>query len=247
MRFSRSTISVSTLSCFSRAAIESPDWPPPITSTVGIAVGIACGCLAQVEPVRPAEIARIGVAARAVRRRVVPQSPSARRARSAASRPSGGCRRLSSGIRRMMPLPRPTFVSNLKMASIASVPARITLRGAARSGSTAKPLGAMLRASGGSAFRIASAAVQRLDLPAQRQHVAPVAVGMEQVLQRAVVRLRQRLLELAEPIVGGHRNVVRLVEHSALPFDRRLRGSSSAKAYTHSGGLRKVREMRMPP
>ncbi len=56
----------------------------------------------------------------------------------------------------MTPLPRPTFVSNLNMASIASVPARITLRGAARSGATAKPLGAMLRASGGSAFRIAS-------------------------------------------------------------------------------------------
>ena len=57
----------------------------------------------------------------------------------------------------MMPLPRPTLVSNLKMASIALVPARITLRGAARSGAMAKPQGAALRASGGSAFRIASA------------------------------------------------------------------------------------------
>ena len=57
----------------------------------------------------------------------------------------------------MMPLPRPTLVSNLKMASIALVPARITLRGAARPGAMAKPLGSALRASGGSAFRIASA------------------------------------------------------------------------------------------
>ena len=57
----------------------------------------------------------------------------------------------------MMPLPRPTLVSNLKMASMVLVPARITLRGAARSGSTAKPLGCIMFASGGSAFRMASA------------------------------------------------------------------------------------------
>ena len=57
----------------------------------------------------------------------------------------------------MMPLPRPTLVSNLKMASIALVPARITLRGAARPGAMAKPLRRALRASGGSSFRIASA------------------------------------------------------------------------------------------
>ena len=57
----------------------------------------------------------------------------------------------------MMPLPRPTLVSNLKIASIALVPARITLRGAARSGSIAKPRGAALRASDGSSLRMASA------------------------------------------------------------------------------------------
>ena len=57
-------------------------------------------------------------------------------------------------------------------------------------------------------------AVEGLDIPAQRQHVAPVAVGMEQGFQRAVVRLRQRLLELAKPIVGGYRTIVRPVEHA---------------------------------
>ena len=40
----------------------------------------------------------------------------------------------------MIPLPRPIAVSNLKIASIALVPARVTRRGAARSGSIRKPL-----------------------------------------------------------------------------------------------------------
>ena len=70
-----------------------------------------------------------------------------------------------------MPLPRPTLVSNLKMASIALVPARITLRGAPI-GAMAKPEGAVLRARGQRPQDRVSA-VQRLDVPAQRQHVAP--------------------------------------------------------------------------
>ena len=56
----------------------------------------------------------------------------------------------------MMPLPRPTLVSNLKIASIALVPARITLRGAARSGAIAKPDGARCAQAARSSFRMAS-------------------------------------------------------------------------------------------
>ena len=61
--------------------------------------------------------------------------------------------------------------------------ARITLRGAARSGSIAKPEGATRRASGASLAGWRRQPLRVLDIPAQRQHVARVAVaGMEQGL-----------------------------------------------------------------
>ena len=96
-----------------------------------------------------------------------------------------------------MPLPRPTLVSNLKIASIALVPARITLRGAARSGSIAKPVGAALRAQRRQRLEDRVGAVDRLDVPAQRQHVAPIAVGMEQRLQQRRRRTSPALLRTA--------------------------------------------------
>ena len=58
-----------------------------------------------------------------------------------------------------------------------------------------------------------SRAVDGLDVPAQRQHIAPIAIGVEQRIQQAVVGARQRVLELGEPIVGGYRKIVGLVEH----------------------------------
>src|SRR5262249_53217189 len=48
---------------------------------------------------------------------------------------------LASGVSRRTPLPRPSVVSNLKIASIALVPARVTKRGGVRSGSVLKPIG----------------------------------------------------------------------------------------------------------
>ncbi|MGY4450030.1 hypothetical protein ACVWZR_004690 [Bradyrhizobium sp. i1.3.1] len=46
-----------------------------------------------------------------------------------------------------MPLPRPITVSKLKMTSILLVPARVTQRGAARSGAIVKLVGAACGAS----------------------------------------------------------------------------------------------------
>src|SRR6185369_17797925 len=60
-------------------------------------------------------------------------------------------------------------------------------------------------------------AIQRLDVPAQRQHVAPVAVRMEQCLQQGFIGLSERFLELRKPVVGGYRTVVRPVEHGRYP------------------------------
>ena len=63
----------------------------------------------------------------------------------------------ASGINRRIPLPRPSAVSNLKIASIALVPALVTRRGAVRSGSILKPAGAVRPASAFSSVKMASA------------------------------------------------------------------------------------------
>ena len=95
----------------------------------------------------------------------------------------------ASGISRRIPLPRPCAVSNLKIASIASVPARVTRRGAARSGSILKPRGDGAAGVGLQSLQDGVGAVDGLQVPAQRQHVAPIAVGMKQGFQQAVVGL----------------------------------------------------------
>ena len=152
----------------------------------------------------------------------------------------------ASGIRRRMPLPRPTAVSNLKIASIAWVPARVTLRGAARSGSIAKPRGA---ARGGKRPQLVEdrvGAVEGLDVPAQRQHVAPIAVAVKQRVQQTVVGPRQRFLELRQPIVGAYRNVVGLVEHARFSSPAVCAAFSCIRSLYPFGMAQKGRD-EMPP
>jgi hypothetical protein len=50
-----------------------------------------------------------------------------------------------------------------------------------------------------------AAAADGLDLPGERQEVAPVSVGQEQGCQRRVVRCGQSLLETCEPLAYGPR------------------------------------------
>ena len=57
-----------------------------------------------------------------------------------------------------MPLPRPSAVSNLKIASIASVPARVTLRGARAVGIDAEAAG---RGAAGVGFQLSQDRVAR--------------------------------------------------------------------------------------
>ena len=101
------------------------------------------------------------------------------RARSAASRPSPVAVG-ASGVSRNMPLPRPSAVSNLKIASIAMVPARVTWRGAARSDRPQSRTARRWRRWRLQRLRDRVRAVDGLDVPAERQHIAPIAVGMEQ-------------------------------------------------------------------
>ena len=129
-----------------------------------------------------------------------------------------------------MPLPRPTAVSNLNIASIASVPARITLRGAGRSGSTAKPCGPARLAVRLELRQDRVGAVDGLQVPAQRQHVTPIAVGVKQGFQHTVVGGCECIFELSQPVIGGDRDIVGLVEHPRfswpLPLRRSLWGNS---------------------
>jgi len=72
----------------------------------------------------------------------------------------------SPGTRRRTPLPRPSAVSNLKIVSTASVPARVTRRGAVRLGSILKSVGRARPTCAFSSLAIAS---------------APLTVSMRQV------------------------------------------------------------------
>jgi hypothetical protein len=56
-------------------------------------------------------------------------------------------------------------------------------------------------------------AADRLDVPAQRQHVAPMAVGMKQGFEQAVVGFCERAFELRQPVVRGNPDIVSPVQH----------------------------------
>ncbi len=151
-----------------------------------------------------------------------------RRARSAASTPSAGRRRRhrarAAGCRCHGRAP----VSKSKIASMVLVPARVTRRGGARFGAILKSCAARpCGASAGSSCAIANAADERLEVPAQRQHVAPVTVGDGKGDPSA-----SRSASVSAPsnsssqACGGDGNILRPVQH-ARPRGR-LRGVSSA-------------------
>ena len=120
----------------------------------------------------------------------------------------------ASGISRRIPLPRPCAVSNLKIASIVLVPARVTRRGAARSGSIAKTARGGAAGVGFQLFQDRIGAVDGLQVPAQRQHVAPIAVGMKQRLQQDGRRaVASALSNCASQFSVADRNIVGFVQH----------------------------------
>ena len=56
-------------------------------------------------------------------------------------------------------------------------------------------------------------AVDGLQAPAQRQHIAPIAVGVKQGFQQAVIGFCERSFELRQPIFRGDRDIVGSVQH----------------------------------
>jgi hypothetical protein len=61
-------------------------------------------------------------------------------------------------------------------------------------------------------FQDGIGAVDRLQGPAQRQHVAPKTVGMKQGAQRAAIGPGDCAFEMRQPACRGHRNVVGFVQ-----------------------------------
>ena len=89
---------------------------------------------------------------------------------------------------------------------------------------------------------MASRAVDGLQCPAQRQHVAPIAVRVKQRFQRTIVGLRQRVFELREPTVRGDRNIVRFVEHARFSAPAVCRGGFPDRSLYRFGIAQKGRE-----
>ena len=181
-----------------------------------VAVGIGGRCVAQVEPVGAAKIARIGVAARAIDAELFlktlefaklgQQCPGFQpvaivrigdQADDAAAAPDIGLE-LEDGL-----------------DCVGAGAHHLARRGAVRV--DCKAAGHRAAGQRRQRFQDRVGAIERLDVPAQRQHVAPIAVGVEQLIQQGVIGLSERFLELCKPIVGGYRTVVRPVEHARFP------------------------------
>ena len=178
-----------------------------------IAVGIFGLGLAQVEPVRAAKIARIGVAARPRDAELFLKTLQffQRRQQRPGFQPAA-----VAGIRgqphNAVAAALPGFELEDRLDRAGAGARHLARRRAI--GIDRKPAG---RGADGVSLQLLQdrvRAVDGLDVPAQRQHVAPIAVGMKQRFQRAVVRLRERVLELRQPVVHGYRNIVRFVEHA---------------------------------
>ena len=215
MRGSRSTISVSTPQLREARGDRKPGLAAADDQHGRIAVGVGGGGLAQVEPVGAAEIARIGLALRprladlllvaldlverGEQRPCLELSPSP----ASGDEPQHAAAAALRGFE-----PEDRFDR--------SVPARVTRRGAVRSGSILKPW-AGRPACAFSSLTIASRAVDRADVPGQRQHIAPMAVRMKQLFQRRVARLRERALELRQPALHDCGEIFRPIQHWPFP------------------------------
>ncbi len=189
-----------------------------------IAVGIFGIGLAQVEPVGAAEIPRIGVAARPRHAELL--LVALEFLERGQQRP--GFQALAIG--RVRDQPQDTAAAALagfkpedrldRAGAGAGHPAR---RGAI--GIDPETAG---RGRDGAGFQFPQdrvRAVDRLQVPAQRQRVAPVAVGVEQGFEQAVVRCRERAFELRQPVFRRDRNVVGSIQHSLISCQLSCRSS----------------------
>ncbi len=218
----------------------------------GVPVRIFGGGIAQIEPVRPAEVARIGFALR--------------------PRPADAFLHAAQFIERSEQRPRLWRLSISAIRSQAQHAAaaadggfeaedrferfRARARHAPRRRSLRVHLKARRLGARGVRLQLACNAIETADgpdLPRQREHIAPMAIGMEQCFEGLLVGARNRLLELREPS-GRNRCVVFRCRHErilAFPRSRpivvaRLHGphaplatASTARKTTGLGPLEK--------
>ena len=180
---------------------------------IGLAVGIFHGFPALIEPVRSFEIARIGLAARP--RIALLLLEALEFIEHCEQRPSLQC--VAVGL-----------IRNQPQDSAAAPDRRFELkdrldRTGSRAGDAARcgAIGIDAEAGGRGARGVDAqfvedgfAAIDSLQVPAQRQHIAPETVGMKQRFQRAVAWRYKCIFESHEPILGCDRDVLRLVEHA---------------------------------
>ena len=102
-----------------------------------------------------------------------------------------------------MPAPRPSAVLNSKIASMLSMPRRLTWRGGLRPGGQMKSVRAGARLFRREARRDRVPARERRQVPCEGQDVAPMAVLMEQGADLRRIPGGQRRLERREPVLGG--------------------------------------------
>ena len=195
-----------------------------------------CG-LAQVEPVGAAKVSGVGVACRPCFAHVLFEAAQALAAPSTASMPSACRLSAGSGMRRTTPSPRPSAVSKEKKASVASVPARVTLRGGcplpARPEARRPDPRGPRRQCCGDTLRAADGR----DQPGEGQHVAPVAVGVKDRREAVGIDSRERALEVREPLVDLNREIfVRHIQHDRATgnFRRVSVTSRAGRSQAHS-------------
>src|SRR5438445_355793 len=171
------------------------------------------GRFPEVEPVRPPKVARIGLA-------LGPQSADP------FLEPLDFIERREQGPRSQ----RIFFIRNKTQYSIAAAFGRLELEdrldrlgAGARHMAWRSPTGicpeTSRMGSRGMRFQLSKnslQAVHRPDVPGQGQYIAPMAVGMEQRLERGVVASRKSLLERRKPMVRNRREGLRFSEHAGL-------------------------------
>ena len=187
-----------------------------------IAVGIFGGGFAQIEPVGPAKIARIGLAARPRRSELFlktfqfierrQQRPGLQRVVIAGigDQPHDSAAAADSGFEFEHCLDRSGACARHHAGRGSVGVDRETCR-LGTAGMRVQLRQDRVRAADG------------LEVPAQRQHVAPMAVGMKQGFEQPAAGFRQRGFELRQPVVRGYRDIIGPVQHSR-SHTSRLRG-----------------------
>ncbi len=179
----------------------------------GIMIVVSSRGFSQIEPVRPAKIPRIGVAARTLGAELLLKTLELAKLRQ--QRP-GLWRVAIVGIRdqpdNSAAAPHTSLELEDRFDRVGARAHHLARRPAVRIDRKRRRHGAA--GVGPQLFQDLVRAVDGLDVPAQCQHVAPVALLVKQGFQRAVIGLSQRGFELRQPVIDGERKIVGFIEHA---------------------------------